>query len=232
MSFSADLGAKHKDLFESFWAHPFLRGLHDGTLPRECVIHYVGQDHQYLNAFIRCYGLGVARSPDRRWMAWFNEQIRFLLEDEQHPHHVMCEAVGISYDDVRQEDLVPSAQAYVNHMELCARDSLPVLMAGLLPCPWTYIWACTRAMSEDPPANDNPFHGWWAFYATDEVQNLLAEFQRGVDELAERASPSERDRMARAFERSCHHEVRFWEMAWSLESWTPPRGKTMIGTAH
>ena len=223
MSFTAQLGEQHADLFEAFWSHPFLRGLHDGSLPREPVIHYVGQDHQYLNAFIRCYGMGVALSPDRDWMAWFHDQIRFLLEDEQHPHHVMCEAVGISYDAVRQEELGPSAQAYVHHMEAAARDSLGVLMAALMPCPWTYIWAATRAMEEDPPAKDNPFRGWWEFYASDESQQILADFRERTDALAEQAGPAERERMARAFVRSCQHEVRFWEMAWTQETWAPPR---------
>lgn len=232
MSFVGQLGEQNADLFEAFWAHPFLRGLHDGTLPRECVIHYVGQDHQYLNAFIRCFGSGVARSPDREWMGWFHDQIGFLLADEQHPHHVMCQAVGISYDDVRQEALVPSAQAYVDHLAVCAADTLGVLLAGMLPCPWTYIWAASRALREEPPGADNPFLGWWEFYASEQCHGILAEFQRGTDALAEQAGPAERARMERAFVRSCHHEVRFWEMAWSLETWTPPTGRPVEAAAR
>lgn len=224
MSFSEELGVQHADVFNAFWQHPFLRGLHDGTVPRECVIHYVGQDHQYLNAFIRCYGAGIARSPDREWMAWFHDQIRFLLEDEQHPHHVMCRAVGISYDKVRQEQLGPSAQAYVDHMESCSRDTLGVLLAGMLPCPWTYVWAATRALREDPPASDNPFLGWWEFYGSSACQDIVGEFRARVDALAFDAGTAERARMARAFDRSCRHEVRFWEMAWSQETWALPEG--------
>ena len=30
---------------------------------------------------------------------------------------------------------------------------------------------------------------------------------------------AERARMERAFELSCRHEIRFWQMAWSLERW-------------
>lgn len=222
MSLSKELGSRHADLFAAFWAHPFLRGLHDGTAPADSVRHYVGQDHQYLNAFIRCFGAGLTMSPDREWMGWFNERIRFLLEDEQHPHHVMCEAIGISYDSVRQQPLAPSAQAYVDHMERAARDSLGVLIAAMLPCPWTYSWAGARAMTEDPPADDNPFRGWWEFYASQRCQDGLAEYQARLDALAEPAGPAERSRMARAFELSCHHEIRFWHMAWTLEEWSPP----------
>jgi thiaminase (transcriptional activator TenA) len=221
VSFTGELRDRNDDLFIAFWEHPFLRALHDGSLPGDCVVHYVGQDHQYLTAFIRCYGAGISRSPDRTWMAWFVDQIRFLLEDEQHPHHVLCDAVGISYDSVRQRALAPTAQAYVDHMESCARDTLGVLMAALLPCPWTYVWAGARAMREAPPSPANPFHGWWAFYGADERQGIVDEFRTRVDQLADEAGPAERRRMARAFALGCQYEVRFWDMAWSLEDWRP-----------
>ena len=52
----------------------------------------------------------------------------------------------------------------------------------------------------------------------------LADTARRAVELAAAAGPAERERMERAFVASCHYEIRFWEMAWSLEDWTPPNG--------
>jgi thiaminase/transcriptional activator TenA len=224
MSFTAHLRASNDELFAAFWEHPFLRSLHDGTIPRECVLHYVGQDHQYLSAFVRCYGLGIARSPDREWMGWFAERVRFVLDEEQHPHRVLCEAVGVDRADVRRHELAPSAQGYVDHLIASAHDTLGVLLAALLPCVWTYVWAGTRAVDEDPPAPDNPFLGWWSFYGSGECREVLDDFRTRVDRLAEAAGPVERERMARAFARSCAHEVRFWQMAWSREDWAVPTG--------
>ncbi len=219
MGYSAELHQRHQDVFDAFWQHPFLEGLKDGTLAPEKVIHYVGQDHLYLNAFIRCYGLGLALSPDRDWMGFFHENVRFLLEDETHPHQVLCAAAGVSYEQVQVERLAPSAQAYVNHMMESGRDTLGVLMAALLPCPWTYIWAGARQMEEEPPAEDHPFGGWWEFYGSQESVESLVEFRQRFDDLAADAGTAERERMAGAFEASCRYEVRFWQMAWSLERW-------------
>jgi len=219
MGYSKDLYDRHQDVFDSFWRHPFLEGLKDGTLSSERLLHYVGQDHLYLNAFVNCYGLGLALSPDREWMEFFHENVRFLLEDETHPHHVLCKAASVSYEEAQVDRLAPSAQAYVNHMMEAGRDTLGVLMAALLPCPWTYIWAGARQLSVQPPAPDHPFAGWWEFYGSPESVELLDAFRDRFDSLAEAAGPAERQRMAKAFEASCHHEVRFWEMAWSLERW-------------
>lgn len=218
-SFSAEQRARCEHLFETFYQHPFLRGLADGTASRESVLHYVGQDNGYLTAYLRCYGLGASRSPGRDWMGWFKDNMVFLLEDETHPHHVMCQAFGVDYAEVQVDRLAPSAQAYVNHMLVSAHDSLAVLMAALLPCPWTYIWSAQRQLGGDGVEADNPFRGWWEFYAGPECDQILDDFTRRVDELAQEAGPAERERMARAFEESCHHEIRFWQMAYTQESW-------------
>lgn|GEM_PF-402675 len=217
--FSARMRIRYDQIFEAFWAHPYLAGLRDGTAPKEAVVHYVGQDHQYLTAFMRCYGLGAAISPDRDWIGFFNDQTSFLLHDETHAHHALCDAVGISYDEAQVDRLAPTAQAYVNHMMASAHDSLGVLLAALMPCPWTYIWAGTRHRAEGGPAAENPFAGWWEFYGSEESQQILVEFARRLDLLAAEAGPAELARMERAFEASCHHEVRFWQMAWTQETW-------------
>ncbi len=218
-SFAQQLRNRHDDLFMAFYAHPFLRSLADGTASRESVLHYVGQDNQYLTAYLRCYGHAIAMSPDREWVAWFRDSIDFLLHDEEHPHHVMCEAFGVRYEEAQVERMAPTAQAYIDHMTTSAHDSLGVLLAALLPCPWTYIWAAQRQMDEQPVALDNPFRGWWDFYSGEETAGILGDFIVRLDTLAEQAGPAEQERMARAFEDSCHHEIRFWEMAWTQESW-------------
>ncbi|PRX99477.1 thiaminase II [Allonocardiopsis opalescens] len=217
--FTAGLGKRHAHLFEEFWEHPFLAGLRDGTLAKEKVLHYVGQDNQYLTAYLRCYGLGMALSPDRRWMRHFHDSAAFILDDETHPHHVMCDYAGVAYEDAQVERLAPTAQAYINHMMAAGRDSLGVLLAALLPCPWTYTWAGARFLAEARPGPEHPFYGWWEFYGTRATGGVTDRLRVLVDGLAEDAGAAERARMERAFEDSCHYEIRFWEMAWTLEDW-------------
>jgi thiaminase/transcriptional activator TenA len=219
-SFTAALGEDCSGLFEAFWQHPAVAGLRDGSLPAECVRAYVGQDYQYLTAFMRCYGLGIALSPDRDWVSWFHDQVAFLLADETHPHRVLCQAIGERYEDVQQRQLAPTAQGYVDHMLAAGHDTLGILLAALLPCAWTYIWAATRYVDETPPAEDHPFGGWWWFYASPDSQQLLQQFRARTDTLAAEAGAAERRRMADAFTLSCRYEVRFWQMAWTLEGWS------------
>lgn len=218
-SLAQQLRTRHDRLFEAFYNHPFLRSLADGGASRETVLHYVGQDNQYLTAYMRCYGQGVAISPNREWVAWFRDQLNFLLDDETHPHHVMCEAFDVSYEKAQTDRLTPTSQGYIDHMTRAGHDSLGVLIASMLPCPWLYIWAAQRQMAEAPVPESNPFYGWWDFYSNDLTNGILEDYLDRFDRLAERAGPDERDRMARAFEDSCYHEIRFWQMAWTCETW-------------
>ncbi|MEY9214588.1 thiaminase II [Thermobifida halotolerans] len=222
--FTADLGRRHSDLFEAFYQHPFLKGMREGTLAKEQVLHYVGQDHQYLTAYVRCYGLGLALSPDREWMRFFHDSAAFILGEESRAHEALCEYAGVSYEEAQVDRLAPSAQAYINHMTAAGHDTLGVLLAALLPCPWTYLWAARRFTEETPLAADHPFHGWWDFYVERSMTEKLLTLRSRLDVLAAEAGPAERERIERAFVASCHYEVRFWEMAWSLEDWTPPNG--------
>ncbi|EOR69897.1 transcriptional regulator [Thermobifida fusca TM51] len=222
--FTAELGRRHADLFEAFYQHPFLKGLREGSLSREQVLHYVAQDYQYLTAYTRCYGLGMALSPDRRWMRFFHDNAAVILCAETHAHESLCAYVGVSYEEAQADHLAPTAQAYINHMMEAGRDTLGVLLSALLPCPWTYLWAAARFTSETPLDPSHPFYGWWDFYAGRYESQKLTQTRAMLDELAAAAGPAERERMERAFVASCHYEIRFWEMAWSLEDWTPPNG--------
>ena len=223
--FTAGLGRRYAHLFAEFYDHPFLAGLRDGSVEPAAVRHYVGQDHQYLTAYLRCYGLGTALAPDRSWAAWFHEKAGFLLDDESHAHHAMCDFLGVRYEDAQVSRLAPSAQAYVDHMLAAGRDTLGVLLAALLPCPWTYIWSARRFWLDErastPGAIDaaHPLAGWWDFYADARTEGVLADLRSRVDALAADAGEAERARMERAFEASCRHETRFWQMAYALEDW-------------
>ncbi|QJW36005.1 TenA family protein [Cellulosimicrobium protaetiae] len=223
--FTAGLGRRYAHLFDEFYDHPFLAGLRDGSVAPASVRHYVGQDHRYLTAYLRCYGLGMTLAPDRAWAGWFHDKAGFLLDDESHAHHAMCDFLEVTYEEAQTNRLAPSAQAYVDHMLAAGRDSLGVLLAALLPCPWTYIWSARRfwlAERETTPggiADDHPLAGWWEFYAAERTEGVLDDLRSRLDALAADAGEAERARMERAFELSCRHEIRFWQMAWSLEQW-------------
>lgn len=229
MSFTARMRDTYADLFEAFRTHPFLVSLRRGDTAREAAVAYVGQDAAYLRGFERCYGLGLALSPDPDWQAFFIDGAGLMLREEPAAHRALVAPFGVDYDAVQAEHLAPAGQAYVDHMLVAGHDTLGVLMAALLPCQWTYTWAATGALDAGEIGPGHPFAAWFAFYASAECVRLVADYRARTDTLAEAAGPAEVTRMERAFAVSMHHEIAFWEAALTGQTWHSLPARVLAG---
>ena len=98
-SFSDQLRAEAQPIWREIFAHPFLKGIKDGTLPLETFQYYLGQDYLYLEGFARCVALALAKSPN----AGILEEMakRVMTPIERPLHHKLLEAAGLTLDDAK-----------------------------------------------------------------------------------------------------------------------------------
>lgn len=219
MSFSQELRQAANPIFEAIFDHPFVRGIANGTLQPEQLAHYVKQDFEYLNAFMRIYGTAIAKCERREDIAVFNEQISFVLHSEIHPHNNFCRVAGVKYEDLQGYPLAPAAHHYIRHMLTAAQEGdLGDILAVLLPCPWTYWEIGARLWEEVKPDENHPFYEWIDFYGN-RTDSITARFCERLDELAEQSTPAHRERMKQHFILSCQFEYMFWDMAYTLQDW-------------
>ena len=219
MSFSQELRRQADGIFQAIYEHPFVRGIAEGNLTREQLIHYVKQDFEYLNAYMRIYGIAISKSTSREDMAVFNEQISFILNSEVHPHQNFCAIAGVTYEEMQGYPLAPSAHHYIRHMLTVAHEgSLGEIMAVLLPCPWTYLEIGRRLMDEVRPDESHPFYEWICFYGN-QIEDVTFKYRERVDAWAKVATAAERERMIEHFMLSCQLEYMFWDMAYTQEQW-------------
>ncbi|PAK55005.1 thiaminase II [Paenibacillus sp. 7541] len=222
MRFSEELRREADGIFEAIFQHPFVRGIAEGQLGKEQLTHYVKQDFEYLNAYMRIYGIAISKCANREDIAAFNEQISFILNSEIHPHHNFCTVAGVSYEELQGYPLAPSAHHYIRHMLTVAHEgSLGEIMAVLLPCPWTYLEIGRRLMEQVNPDENHPFQEWIQFYGS-RAGGATDKFRQRVDAWAETATADERRRMKEHFMLSCQLEYMFWDMAYKLEAWPVP----------
>lgn len=219
MSFTEQLRIGADPIYEAIFKHPFVRGIADGSLAKEQLIHYIKQDFEYLNTYMRIYGIAISRCETREQIALFNEQISFILSSEIHPHRNFCDRAGVAYEELQGYPLAPSAHHYTRHMLNAAYEgSLEDILAALLPCPWTYAEIGQRLLEEVRPTPDHPFYEWMHFYGsresgvTDKMRSLL-------DGWAEGLSETRRRKLKELFDASCKLEYMFWDMAYKLEEW-------------
>ncbi|WP_110926275.1 thiaminase II [Bacillus massiliglaciei] len=219
MSFSAELRREADPIFQAIFEHPFVRGIAEGDLKKEQLIHYVKQDFEYLSSFIRIYGMAITKCDSREDMDMFNQQISFILNSEVHPHNNFCQVAGVPYEELQGYALSPSAHQYIRHMLTVAHEgTLGEILAVLLPCPWTYWEIGEKLLREVNPASSHPFYEWIHFYG-DRTDSITSNFCARLDEWAEGATDRERAKMKEHFLLSCQLEYMFWDMAYRIEEW-------------
>jgi thiaminase/transcriptional activator TenA len=218
-AFSEQLRAAASDLWEAQHAHPFVRGIGDGSLPVERFAHYVRQDYLFLVEYARMLALGAARATDVETMRRFAEIAQAILGEEMELHRAFAREFGISETQLEAEPPAPTTQAYTDFLvRTAALGDLAELAAALLPCMWGYAELGQRLAAAGTPA-DERYARWIATYASPEFDELAVWCRGLVDRIGAAADDEGRARMTRAFVTCSRYELAFWEMGWTLERW-------------
>jgi thiaminase/transcriptional activator TenA len=218
-AFSQQLRAAAAEIWEAQHAHPFLRGIADGSLPVERFAHYVRQDYVFLIEYARMLALGAARATDLQTMRRFADIAQAILGEEMELHRGLARELGISETELEAEPPAPTTQAYTDFLvRTAALGDQGELAAALLPCMWGYAELGQRLAAEGA-SPDERYRRWIETYAAPEFDELAAWCRSLVDRLAAGADDDARARMTRAFLTCSRYELAFWEMGWTVERW-------------
>lgn len=200
-------------------AHPFVRGIGDGSLAVERFAHWVRQDYRFLVEYCRLFGLAAARAPDLETLTRFADLLQATARTEMDLHRAYAAEFGISAADLEREPMAPTTRAYTDFLlRVAATGDFAELAAALLPCMWGFAEIGQALQQRGLPAE--PRYAKWIGMYADPAFAALADWCRGlVDRLAADAGEAGRARMAQAFLTSSRYEYLFWEMAWRREGW-------------
>lgn len=219
MTFTVRLQSEAQSVLESIYQHPFIQELAEGTLQAGPLIHYVKQDHEYLQAMIQTRALAIAKCTRREDVKLFHSSISYVLNSEGQAHESFCKAAGVQYEEITGAALAPAAHHYVQHMLSTAHSgTIGDIIAVTLPCPWIYLELGRRLLREVQPGRDHRFFEWITFYGEDSGKTV-DNYCRRLDEIAETARPDELERMRQLFLTSCKLEYMFFDAAYRMEEW-------------
>ena len=80
--FSDHLRALAEPIWAAQHAHPFVRGIGDGTLSADRFAHWLRQDYRFLIEYCRLFGLAAARAPDLATLARFADLLQATARGE------------------------------------------------------------------------------------------------------------------------------------------------------
>lgn len=217
MAFDAELRAAADDLWEAQHAHPFVRGIGDGTLATERFRGYVEQDYVFLIDYGRLLALGAARAPDLPTMRRFADLTQAILVTEMDLHRSFAAGWGVDEAALAATKATPATGAYVDFLlRTAALGDFAELVAALLPCMWSYAEIGARLASAAAAGNAHPgpYADWVQTYAADDFAELATWCRQLTAQLGDGADGPTRERMTRAFLGASRHELAFWQACW------------------
>ena len=218
MSFTKDLWQSIAPIYGAILAHPFLRGLTDGSLSRDAFRSYVIQDAHYLRDFARALSIAAARAPREDWIIMLNEHAAGALRVERSLHETFFREFGLSEKDVAAVPLAPTNLAYTSYLLAVAYGApFHEALAALLPCYWIY-WEVGKEL-ERAGSPDPVYARWIGTYASQEFGGVVRAVIDATDRTAARLGPAERGAMTRHFVTTSRYEWMFWEMGHRREAW-------------
>jgi len=218
MGFTAGLWTAIGPIYAAILRHPFVRGLTDGSLPRESFRFYAVQDALYLRDFARALSATAARAPEDDWIVMLNEHAAGALRVERSLHESFFAEFGLAPAEVAATPLAPTNLAYTSYL-LALAHAAPFheALAALLPCYWIY-WEVGREL-ERAGSPDPLYARWIGTYASEEFAAVVRGVLTATDAVAGRVGPEGREAMRRHFVTTSRYEWMFWDMGLRREAW-------------
>ena len=214
MLFSEQLRRAAADVWEAQHAHPFVRGIGDGTLDPERFRFYVRQDYLFLIEYGRSFALACARAPRLELMERFAELAQATLRTEMDLHRAYAADWGISRAELESIRPHTATRAYTDFLlRTAALGDFGELVAALLPCMSGYS-ELGQQLAQDRRPTEERYGRWIEMYSGEEFAKLASWCREVCDEAAAGASDEGKRRMRDAFVASSRYELEFWESAW------------------
>jgi thiaminase (transcriptional activator TenA) len=220
MKFTDRLHEVAQPIWEANHKHPFVQGIGHGTLEVEKFKFYMIQDYLYLIEYSKLFALGVVKANDLATMGKFAGILNATLNSEMGLHRQYAKRLGITLEELEKAEAAPTTLAYNHYMlSISQSGSLAELIAGLLPCMWSY-WEIGKELGKIPGATEHEFYGEWIrMYADDEFGKLSIWLMDLINELTIGKSEKGLQSLEEIFITSSRFEYTFWDMAYNQKTW-------------
>ncbi len=218
MKFTEELYESVKDIWESYYEHPFVKGIGEGTLEVDKFKFYMIQDYIYLLDYAKVYALGVVKADTEEVMQGFSSMVNAILNGEMSIHRSYMKRLGITSEEIKASKASITNLSYTHYMLAVSHNgTLKELAVSLLACMWSYM-EIGKNLSKIPGSTEHEFYGEW-------VRGYISEGYKKdtywiidlVDELSKNMDNHQKERLKDIFINTSKYEYMFWDMAYNKE---------------
>lgn len=196
-------------------AHPFVRGLGDGSLPPAVFARWIVQDWAYLVVYAEVLERLAAAAPSPAARARWGELATFTRDEELSLHRAFAARFDVGEHDLAAPPW-PATVAYTGFVQRAAAASYGAGVAAITPCGVGYL-AVARALADAGPPADPRYAAWVAGYTDPAFAEAVAFMEA---ELA--AAEEDAAALRAAYLEGARHELAFWDQLWHGPAITAP----------
>ena len=213
-TFSDQLWADNKPIFDTICRHPFIEQLIEGSLPAAIFSNYILQDTLYLTDYAKALTSIAAIAPQPTHLRLFANYAVDAIRTEEELHAQFLSNLPIP--TITDKNL--ACLAYTSYLMAQVRTKpYEVALAAVFPCFWIYEQVGRYAYNRATLA-DHPYAPWLATYSGDVFEKLTQEMIQLVNEAAGSVSHQTRQEMQRAYSIASRLEYQFWDDAYHMRS--------------
>lgn len=207
--------------------HPFVMGIVNGDLPLDTFKYYILQDIYYLKHYGKVHAMAAAQADNFQHTALLAEKAKRTAQAELTVHQEHAKLLNITEEDMKNFRPAPTAYAYTSHLYRAALSgSFAQTISALLPCYWLY--ADIGKVYENAAPAEPIYQNWLNTYASDWFQSSTQEQIDLLNEYADLASETEKEKITEQFVLSKEFELAFWEMSYTKETWLSEKKEAVL----
>jgi thiaminase/transcriptional activator TenA len=217
--FAGEMRERTDPIWRAIHAHPFVRGIGDGTLSPDRFRFYLEQDYVYLIDFSRVIALAAAKAETVAEMQQFSSLLDVTLSREMELHRRTCASFGVDAAKLERTEPGLVTAAYTSALlRVCYEGRLSDIVAVLLPCAAGYVEIASRLRERGLPPPPH-YRDWIETYSGPEMRALAEWLTRHMDTKAAESTPADRDRWQELYRTSARFELLFFDMSWEKSPW-------------
>jgi thiaminase len=193
---------RHPAVWHQATTHPFLDGVHDGTLPRDAFDRWLAQDYLFVRAALDAQSLLLSTAPRSDHSLLIGGLV--ALEEELTWFETHLQARGLNL----QARLLPANRAYGDYVRVTAREDYPagIMMTAALERAYLQAWSGARPGAEQ-------FREFVEHWTTDGFRAYVDALVQAADRAFTAGTQEQQREAEDAFLWTAHYEREFWQMA-------------------
>ncbi len=207
-----------KDIWNSYYEHPFVKGIENGTLDKEKFRYYIIQDFLYLEDYAKSFAIGIAKAKSIETTQIFSGYIALLTGSEMNIHHGYMGKFGVTQEELDNTQRALDNLSYTSYMlRVAYEEGEAEILTAILSCAYSYELIAKNMVKNNPDCVKHEFYGEWIFgYASDEYADGNTILIGALNKLTENYTEQQLKHLIDIFYACSRYEYLFWDFSWKM----------------